>query len=127
LNHCVEGEKDVSPGTDFGKGSAEVAEFINPFSGVIPERKLSERELSRALRMALSAEEEAVHLYEALADATDNELAKAVLQDIANEERVHAGEFQRVINILLDDEEKFLADGAAEVNEIAEELRKSEA
>ena len=104
-----------------------MAEFINPFSGVIPERKLSERELSRALRMALSAEEEAVHLYEALADATDNELAKAVLQDIANEERVHAGEFQRVINILLDDEEKFLADGAAEVNEIAEELRKSEA
>ncbi len=101
-----------------------MAEFINPFSGVIPEGKLSERELSRGIRMALAAEEEAVHLYEALADATDNELAKAVLQDIANEERVHAGEFQRVLNILLPDEAGHLADGAAEVDEIAEELNK---
>lgn len=103
-----------------------MAEFINPFSGVIPERKLSERELTRGLRIALAAEEEAVHLYEALADATDNQLAKALLQDIANEERVHAGEFQRVLSVLLEDEEKFLAEGAAEVDEIAEELKKGE-
>jgi rubrerythrin len=103
-----------------------MAEFINPFSGVIPERKLSGRELTRAIRMALAAEEEAVHLYEAIADATDNELAKAVLQDIANEERVHAGEFQRVLNILLPDEAGRLADGAEEVDEIAEELKKGE-
>jgi rubrerythrin len=103
-----------------------MAEFINPFSGVIPERKLTERELTRAIRMALAAEEEAVHLYEALADATDSELARAVLQDIANEERVHAGEFQRLLNILLKDEEKLLADGAEEVDEIVEEIKKGE-
>jgi rubrerythrin len=66
-----------------------------------------------------------VHLYEALADATDDALAKAVLQDIADEERVHAGEFQRVLNMLLPDEEKWLAEGAGEVNEIAEKLEKS--
>lgn len=100
-------------------------EFLNPFTGVIPGRKLTSRELTRALRLTLSAEEEAVHLYEALADATDNELAKAVLQEIANEERVHAGEFQRVLNILLPDEEKWLSDGAAEVNEVAERLAKT--
>lgn len=101
-----------------------MAEFINPFSGVTPGRKLTDRELTRAIRMTLSAEEEAVHLYEAIADATDNKLAKEVLQDIANEERVHAGEFQRLLNILLPDEEKFLAEGAAEVNEVFEELGK---
>ena len=101
-------------------------EFINPFPGVIPDRKLTKRELTRGLRLALAAEEEAVHLYEALADAADDELAKAVLQDIADEERVHAGEFQRVLNILLDDEEKWLAEGAEEVDEIAEELQKGE-
>lgn len=101
-----------------------MAEFLNPFSGVVPDHKLSSRELTRALRMALAAEEEAVHLYEALADATENELAKAVLQDIADEERVHAGEFQRVLKILLPDEEKCLSDGAAEVDEIAEKLKK---
>ena len=94
-------------------------EFVNPFSGVIPGRKLSARELTRAIRLSLSAEEEAVHLYEALADAADNELAKAVLQDIANEERVHVGEFQRLLKILLPDEEAYLDEGAAEVDDKA--------
>ena len=98
-------------------------EFVNPFSGVTPERKMTLRELTRAARLSLSAEEEAVHLYEAIADSTDNELAKAVFQDIANEERVHAGEFQRLINILLPDEELFLAEGADEVNEIAKNIK----
>jgi len=95
-------------------------EFVNPFSGVIPDRKIGARELTRALRLSLSAEEEAVHLYEALADATDNELAAKVLQDIADEERVHVGEFQRLLSILLPDEEELLAKGAAEVDEMAE-------
>jgi len=93
-------------------------EFVNPFSGAVP-RKLTNSELARAIRLNLSAEEEAVHLYEAHADATNNELVRKVLLDIANEERVHAGEFQRVLNILLDDEETLLAQGADEVNEIA--------
>jgi hypothetical protein len=43
-------------------------EFLNPFNGVIPDRTLSSRELTRAIRLALAAEEEAVHLYEAIAD-----------------------------------------------------------
>lgn len=101
-------------------------EFLNPFVGVVPGRKLSSRELTRALRLSLAAEEEAVHLYEALADAADNELAREVLQDIADEEKVHAGEFQRLLNILLGDEEKFLAEGAAEVDEMAEGTTKGE-
>ena len=101
-----------------------MAEFASSFAGMTPDRKLTKRELTRGLRMMLAAEEEAVHLYESLADATDNPLAKAVLQDIADEERVHAGEFQRVLNILLDDEERLLAEGASEVDEIAEELGK---
>ena len=100
-----------------------MAEFINPFSGVAPGRKLTEREVTRAVRLTLSAEEEAVHLYEAIADATDNALVKEVMQDIANEERVHAGEFQRLLEILLPDEEKLLAKGAEEVDEMAEELK----
>ncbi len=96
-------------------------EFVNPFSGTVP-REMTNRELTRALRLSLAAEEEAIHLYEALADATDNPLAATVLQDIANEERVHVGEFQRLINILIKDEEQFLAEGAQEVDEIKEEL-----
>jgi rubrerythrin len=94
-------------------------EFVNPFTGVVPGRKMTDSELVRALRLNLSAEQEAVHLYMSHADATDNELARRVLTDIANEERVHAGEFQRLIGILAKDEDAFLAEGAAEVDEMA--------
>lgn len=94
-------------------------EFVNPFTGVVPGRKMTDTELLRAMRLNIAAEEEAIHLYLAHADATDNELARKVLIDIANEERVHMGEFQRLINILAKDEEGFLAQGADEVNEMA--------
>jgi len=97
-------------------------EFVNPFSGMVPGRKMTLSELIRALRLNLAAEEEAVHLYQAHADATDNELAKAVLLDIADEERVHAGEFQRLISLLVEDEAELLAEGAAEVDAEAAKL-----
>jgi len=96
-------------------------EFLNPFSGKVPERKLTLEELIRAIRLDLAAEHEAVHLYMAHAEATDHPLAKKVLIDIADEERVHAGEFARLISILTGDEDKFLAKGAQEVDEMAAE------
>ena len=97
-------------------------EFVNPFSGKVPDRKLTLEELIRAIRLDLSAEEEAVHLYMAHAEATDHPLAKKVLIDIANEERVHAGEFSRLLQILTGDEDKWLADGAREVDDMAAEI-----
>lgn len=97
-------------------------EFLNPFSGRVPDRKLTADELIRAIRLDLAAEHEAVHLYLAHAEATDNLLAKKVLIDIANEERVHAGEFGRLLSILTGDEDALLAEGAQEVDEMALEL-----
>jgi rubrerythrin len=101
-------------------------EFLNPFSGKVPDRKLTNDELIRAIRLDLAAEHEAVHLYLAHAEASDNPLAKKVLVDIANEERVHAGEFARLISILAGDEDALLAQGAQEVNEMAAELSASQ-
>lgn len=92
-----------------------MAQFMNPFPGLTPDKKLDARELSRAIRQSIA--EEAVHLYEAVADATDNELVKKVMQEVADEEKVHAGEFQRVLEILEKDEKKFMEDGFAEVDE----------
>jgi rubrerythrin len=97
-------------------------ESANPFSGMAPDRKMTGRELARALRLALAAEEEAVHMYEAMADAADDPLAAKVLQEVADEERVHAGEFQKLLNILLPDEQEHLAQGAAEVAEAQEKM-----
>ena len=101
-------------------------EFVNPFSGKALDRKLTTEELVRAIRLNLAAEHEAVHLYMAHADATDHPLAKKVLIDIANEERVHAGEFSRLLEILTGDEDKWLAEGAEEVDEMAAELSATE-
>ena len=98
-------------------------EFVNPFSGKVPERKLTKEELIRAIRLDVAAELEAIHLYMAHAEAIDDPLARRVLIDVANEEIVHVGEFQRLIQILTAGEEgRWLAQGAAEVDEMAEGL-----
>jgi len=80
--------------------------------------KLTDREITRALRDAIIAEEGAIKQYETVADATDNEHVAEVLQDIANEERVHVGELQKLLNDLLPDEEDMLEEGAKEVEEL---------
>jgi len=65
----------------------------------------------------VAAEYEAIQLYMQLAESTDNKLAIEVLKDIADEERVHAGEFLRLLHELAPDEKKFYAEGAQEVEE----------
>jgi len=97
-------------------------DFPNPFSGNVPERKLNFNELIRAIRIDIAGELEAIHLYTAHADATDNPLVREVLLDIANEERVHVGELQRLLTLLLEDEADLLAEGAAEVDAEAAKL-----
>ena len=101
--------------------------FADPFYGNVPPRKMTVEELIRALRLNLSAEEEATAQYMAHADATDNPLARKVLIDIANEERVHVGEFNELINMLTGYEENaWIGDGVAEVREMAEEVARGE-
>lgn len=99
-------------------------EFGTAFSGLTAGRKLTEEELVRAIRFMVAAEYEAIQIYMQLAESTDNELAAMVLRDIADEERVHAGEFLRLLKELDPDEEKFYAEGADEVEEMIEEMGK---
>ncbi|MHB8074236.1 ferritin family protein [Desulfosporosinus fructosivorans] len=98
-------------------------DFGNPFSGLAKDRKLTEQELIRAIRFMISAEYEAIQLYMQLAESTDNKLAIEVLTDIADEEKVHAGEFLRLLKELAPDEEKFYMEGAQEVEEEIESLK----
>jgi rubrerythrin len=100
-------------------------EFGNPFSGLAADRKLTEAELIRAIRFMVAAEYEAVQLYMQLAESTDNKLAIDVLKDIADEERVHAGEFLRLLHELAPDEEKLYTEGSEEVQEMIDEIRKT--
>jgi rubrerythrin len=100
-------------------------EFGSPFSGLANDRKLTEAELIRAIRFMVAAEYEAVQLYMQLAESTDDKLAQEVLEDIADEERVHAGEFLRLLKKLAPDEEKFYEEGAEEVQEMIDKLKKA--
>jgi len=99
-------------------------EFGSSFSGLKNDRKLTEEELIRAIRFMIAAEYEAIQLYMQLAESTDNRLAQEVLKDIADEERVHAGEFLRLLKELAPDEEKFYKEGEEEVEEEIEKMDK---
>lgn len=92
--------------------------FGTPFSVLENDRKLTDEELIRAMRFMVAAEYEAIQLYTELAESIDNELAIKVLQDVADEERVHAGEFLRVLHQLAPEEKDFYQDGAREVERI---------
>jgi rubrerythrin len=92
-------------------------EFGSALTGLANDRKLTDKELVRAIRFMVAAEYEAIQMYMQLAESTDNRLAAAVLNDISNEEREHVGEFLRLLRELAPDEEKFYANGAKEVEE----------
>jgi rubrerythrin len=99
-------------------------EFGSPFSVLAKERKLTEAELIRAIRFMVAAEYEAIQLYMQLAESIDNEVAIEVLKDIADEERVHVGEFLRLLHHLAPDEQKYYDEGYEEVEKEIKKLGK---
>lgn len=84
--------------------------------------KLDRREVTRALREAIISEEQAINQYETIADSTGDSQIRDVVQDIANEEKVHVGELQGLLVKLLDDEQEFLDEGSSEVNTASERI-----
>ena len=100
-------------------------DFGTPFSGLAHDQRINHEELIRAVRFMVAAEYEAVQLYMQLAESIDDKLAIEVLKDIADEERVHAGEFLRLLKELAPDEEEFYNEGAKEVEEEIEKFKKS--
>src|SRR6476659_6839407 len=71
----------------------------NPFHSLVP-RKLTDTELARSIRLNIEAELDAINLYAAHIDATDNEEAKAILNHVMDEEREHAALFWQLIERL---------------------------
>ncbi|AKF82329.1 demethoxyubiquinone hydroxylase family protein [Myxococcus sp. MISCRS1] len=68
----------------------------DPFHSLVP-RKMTDSELARSIRLNIEAELDAINLYAAHIDATDNEEAKAVLRHVMDEEREHAALFWQLI------------------------------
>lgn len=100
--------------------------FANPFQGNV-ERKLTKGELIQAVRLDIAGELEAIYLYDAHVQATDNEVAKTVLSDIRDEEKAHVGELMTLLRTLDPKEAEFFASGESEVREMLEGLGMSAA
>jgi Uncharacterized conserved protein len=99
--------------------------FANPFQANV-ERKLTHEELVQAIRLDIAGELEAIYLYDAHVQATDNELAKTVISDIRDEEKAHIGELMTLLRQLDPKEAELFASGEAEVREMLEGLGISE-
>ncbi len=69
------------------------------------------------LRLGMSAELDAVSLYEQLAAMSSNKRIKTILLDIAREEKTHIGEFQALLLKLDKEQEQELKNGKKEVDE----------
>jgi len=70
------------------------------------------------LRTAIIAELDAVNLYERMATMTKDKSLKIVFMDVAKEEKTHVGEFQTLLLKLDREQEKELAEGKKEVDEL---------
>ncbi len=98
-----------------------MASFANPFQGNVP-KKMTNAELMQALRADIAGELEAIFLYDAHVQATDDPAAKAVLSDIRDEEKVHVGELITLMRHLDPDEATLFFEGEAEVKEMLGKL-----
>jgi rubrerythrin len=72
------------------------------------------------LRAGIIAELDAINLYEQMAALTKKEHIKAVLLDIAKEEKAHIGEFQTLLLMEDNEQEKALKEGKEEVEELVD-------
>jgi len=81
--------------------------------------KIGKEDVDRELlRFAIIAELDAVNLYEQMANLTDNEDFKAVLLDVAQEEKTHVGEFQAMLLRIDEEQVTELEKGRKEVEEL---------
>ena len=100
-------------------------EFVHPFPGKKVGDKVTKQELISAIRLSLCAEEEATHLYDTISEYTENEKIKKLMKDVADEEQVHIGEFQKLLEELEGDEAEKFEEGKNEAEEKMEESASS--
>ena len=95
-------------------------EFATPFKGNKYERKLTKEELIRAIRFSIASEFEAIQLYEQLKESIDDSEAIKLLNEIAEDEKVHVGNFLHLLKCIAPDEAKLYDDGEKEAIEVFE-------
>ena len=94
-----------------------MSSFANPFQGNV-ERKLTKEKLIQAIRLDIASELEAIYIYDAHVQATDDVMAKKVISDIRDEEKVHVGELMTLLRVLDPKELELFNSGEVEVKEM---------
>jgi len=85
-------------------------------------KKVAKEELHKQiLRAGIIAELDAISLYEQLAAMAEDEVVRAVLLDIAREEKTHVGEFLALLLELDEEQARELERGREEVRELRSE------
>ncbi|HHF58813.1 MAG TPA: rubrerythrin [Thermoplasmatales archaeon] len=83
--------------------------------------KVKEEEIEKeVLRLAIIAELDAINLYEQMGAMVKDEKIRAVLEDVANEEKTHVGEFLTLLLKLDEKQVEEIEKGKKEVEEILE-------
>lgn len=91
-----------------------MTEFSKPFAVKDSNEKLTKEELVRAIRLSIADEYEAIQLYEQIANSTDNKEAIKILEEIADDEKVHVGNFLKLLYILDPVEKELYKEGYQE-------------
>lgn len=95
--------------------------FANPFQGNV-NRKMTKEELIQAVRLDIAGELEAIYVYDAHVQATDDQAARKVISEIRDEEKAHVGELMSLLKVLDPNEAKHFASGEQEVKEALQSL-----
>lgn len=88
----------------------QTGEIQSTFPG--PQRDM------QILRIGMIAELDAVNLYEKLAALTENPKVAKVMLDVAKEEKIHAGEFETLLEEIDPEHEKAEEEGKEEVKDL---------
>jgi len=78
----------------------QISKYLEELMSKIPCKKstiTSKRKDMEILRAAIIAEYDAINLYEQMSEAATDKDIKKVLLDVANEEKVHIGEFEALL------------------------------
>ncbi len=87
---------------------------------LVREKKMTKEEIISALRDDIAAEIDAINFYLSQARLIDDKKVKAVLIDIAKEEKIHLGEFLTLLEELDPEQVKSIESGKDEVKEFHE-------
>lgn len=89
---------------------------INP-TLIVRDKPYSKEELMEAIRLAISAELDAINLYEQMAKFSQDENCRKIFLDVAREEKAHVGEFTALLLSLDSEQVAEMKGGFKEVEE----------